>query len=90
MAHWPRTVGGNAIAFVLALIVVLTLAQLAIAVSGLYVWIAVAGIGLVTVVLITRYRRAAAAHDLAVADAPSFADVLPHWNHREGLETSTR
>jgi hypothetical protein len=32
--------------------------------------------------------RAQAASDLALADAPSFADVLPQWNSRRDLEAA--
>jgi uncharacterized membrane protein len=94
MAHWPRSVGGNVIAFVLALIVVMTAIQLAIALSGPLAWLILAAVavtsGVVLVVLVTRHRRTAAAYDLALADAPSFGDVLPHWNRRDDPETPAR
>lgn len=81
MAHWPKSVGGNVIALVLALIVVMTAIQLAIALSGPIVWLTLAAValtsGVVLVVLVTRHRMTAAAFDLALADAPSFGDVLP-------------
>jgi len=38
---------------------------------------------LTTAALIFRHRRVAAAQDLAVADAPSFGDVLPHWDRHD-------
>ena len=90
MAHWPKSVGGNVIAFVLALMVVMTVVQLAIALSGPFTWASLAVVLLVTAVLITWRRRAAAAHELAIADAPSFGDVLPHWNRHNDLETPAR
>jgi hypothetical protein len=32
----------------------------------------------------------AAANDLALADAPSFGDVLPYWNQRDDAELPAR
>ena len=80
MVHWPKTVGGNVVALMLTLVVVATVVQGAIALSGPFIW------GALTVILFTSIaayvwrQRAHAASDLALADAPSFADVLPHWN----------
>jgi hypothetical protein len=90
MAHWPRSVLGNVMALMLALIVVVGGAQLAIALSShrlLGVFLVVAA--LTTAAFIVWHRRAAAAQDLALADAPSFGDVLPHWNRHDDL-TPTR
>jgi hypothetical protein len=86
MAHWPKTVRGNLFAFVLALLVLLAVVQFAIVLSGPFVWASLAVVILGTAVLIARNRRAAAAHDLALGDAPSFGDVLPNWNRRDELE----
>jgi prepilin signal peptidase PulO-like enzyme (type II secretory pathway) len=87
MAHWPKTVVGNVVAFVLAILVVMTVVQFAIVLSGPIVWITLAAValtsGVVLVVLVTRRRMTAAAYDLTLADAPSFADVLPHWNRHD-------
>ena len=90
MAHWPKSVGGNALAFVLALMVVMTVVQLAIALSGPFTWASLAVVLLASAVLITWRRRVAAAHELAIADAPSFGDVLPHWNRHDDLEMPAR
>lgn len=94
MAHWPKTVRGNVVAFVLAFIVVMTVIQLAIALSGPIVWLTLAAValtsGIALVVLVTRQRMTAAANDLALADAPSFGDVLPHWNQRDDAELPAR
>jgi hypothetical protein len=38
------------------------------------------------VVLVHRWTQATS--DLALADAPSFADVLPQWNSRRDLEAA--
>ena len=86
MVHWPKSVLGNVMAVMLALIVVVGFAQLAIALSShrmLGVFLVVAAV--TTAVLIVWHRRAAAAQDLALADAPSFGDVLPHWDRHDDL-----
>ena len=90
MAHWPKTVRGNLIAFVLAVIVLLALVQAAIALSGPLTWAFLAVVVLASAALITWRRRAAAAHDLAIADAPSFGDVLSHWNRHDDRELPAR
>jgi len=90
MAHWPKTVRGNLFAFVLALLVLLALVQFAIVLSGPFVWASLAVVILGSAVLITRNRRAAAAHDLTLADAPSFGDVLRHWKRHDDLEIPAR
>lgn len=94
MAHWPKTVVGNVVAFVLAILVVMTVVQFAIALSGSIVWIALAVValtsGVALVVLVTRRRMSAAAYDLALADAPSFGDVLPRWNRHDDPELPAR
>jgi Flp pilus assembly protein TadB len=86
MVHWPKSIGGNVMALMLALIVVVGVAQLAIALSSHpLVWALVVVAALTTAALIVRHRRAAAAQDLALADAPSFGDVLPHWDRHDDL-----
>ena len=79
MVHWPKSVVGNVVTIAVTLVVGLALVQSAIALSGSFVWISLA---------VVAYRRAQAASDLALADAPSFADVLPQWNHRRDLEAA--
>jgi fructose-specific phosphotransferase system IIC component len=86
MVHWPKSIGGNVFALMLALIVVVGSAQLAIALSTHPALLAFLVVGaLTTAALIVRHRRAAAAQDLALADAPSFGDVLPHWDRHDDL-----
>ena len=57
-------------------------------------WLTLAAValtsGVVLVVLVTRHRMTAAAYDLALADAPSFGDVLPHWNRRDDPDLPAR
>lgn len=94
MAHWPKTVVGNVVAFVLAILVVMTVVQFAIALSGSIVWITLAVValtsGVALVVLVTRRRMSTAAYDLALAHAPSFGDVLPRWNRHDDPELPAR
>ena len=90
MAQWPKTVRGNLIAFGLALIVLLAVVQFAIVLSGPFVWASLAVVILGSAVLITRNRRAAAAHDLALGDAPSFGDVLRNRRRHDDLEIPAR
>jgi hypothetical protein len=86
MVHWPKSVGGKVIALSLALIVVLGVAELAIALSSHpFVWAFLVVVAITIAALIVRHRRAAAAQDLALADAPSFGDVLPHWGRHDDL-----
>ena len=80
MVHWPKTVGGNALALLLTVVVVAAVVQGSIALSGPFVWGALMVMAFTSIVAVVWYRRAQAASDLALADAPSFADVLPHWN----------
>ena len=88
MVHWPKTIVGNVVTIAIALIAGLALIQSAIALSGTFVWISLAVAALVVLVAVVRYRRVQAASDLALADAPSFADVLPQWNSRRDLEAA--
>jgi hypothetical protein len=80
MVHWPKTVGGNVLALLLTVVVVATVVQGAIALSGPFIWGALIVTALTSIAAVVWHRRAQAASDLALADAPSFADVLPHWN----------
>ena len=88
MVHWPKSILGNVATIAIALIAGLALIQSAIALSGSFVWISLAVAALVVVVAVVVYRRVQAASDLALADAPSFADVLPQWNSRRDLESA--
>ena len=88
MDHWPKSTVGRVMTIVIALIVGLGLVQSAIALSGTFVWITLAVAVLAVFVAIVVHRRAQEASDLALADAPSFADVLPQWNNRRDLEAA--
>lgn len=88
MVHWPKSIVGNVVTIAVTVIVGLALVQSAIALSGTFVWISLAVAALVVFVAVVAYRRAQAASDLALANAPSFADVLPQWNNRRDLEAA--
>ena len=88
MVHWPKSIVGKVMTIAIALIAGLALVQSAIALSGSFVWISLAVAALVVFVAVVVHRRAQAASDLALADAPSFADVLPQWNSRMDLEAA--
>lgn len=88
MVHWPKSIVGNVVTIAVTFIVGLALVQSAIALSGTFVWISLAVAALVVLVAVVVYRRIQAASDLALADAPSFADVLPQWNSRRDLEAA--
>lgn len=86
MVHWPKSIVGNVVTIAVTFIAGLALVQSAIALSGTFVWISLAVAALIVFVAVVVYRRVQAASDLALADAPSFADVLPQWNSRKDLE----
>jgi len=88
MVHWPKSIVGNVATIAIALIAGLALIQSAIALSGTFVWMSLAVAALVVFVAVVVHRRAQAASDIALADAPSFADVLPQWNSRRDLEAA--
>jgi hypothetical protein len=76
MPRWPRTILGNALAFAGALIGGAILVQLLVALSGPVVWSLLAISIVVPLALYLWHGRQQRAHDLAVADAPSFADAV--------------
>ena len=88
MVHWPKSTAGKVMTVLIALIVGLGLVQSAIALSGTFVWITLAVAALAVCVAVVVHRRAQEASDLALADAPSFVDVLPQWNNRRDLEAA--
>jgi hypothetical protein len=88
MVHLPKSTAGKVMTVLIALIVGLGLVQSAIALSGTFVWITLALAALAVFVAVMIHRRAQEASDLALADAPSFADVLPQWNNRRDLEAA--
>ena len=81
MAHRPKTVVWYISAAVLALGAGLILTQLAVALSGPVVWILVAAAVIGSLTLYLWNIRAQRAHDVTVADAPSFGDALVRVRH---------
>jgi hypothetical protein len=91
MVHWPKSVAGYVLALMLAVIVVGGVVHLAISLSRhLLVLAFLVVLALTTGALIVWHRRAAAAHDLAVADAPSFGDVPRNWDRHDDDLIPTR
>jgi hypothetical protein len=74
MVHRPKSIVGNVLTIAVIFIAGLALVQSAIALSGTFVWISLAVAALVVFVAVVVYRRVQAASDLALADAPSFAE----------------
>ena len=72
MVHWPKSIVGSVVTIAIIFIAGLALVQSAIALSGTFIWISLAVATLVVFVAVVAYRRAQAASDLALADAPSF------------------
>ncbi len=89
MAHWPKTVSGNLLAIMFVAVAALALVQISMALSGTFVWASLAVLALACIAVITWRRRALTAHDLAVADAPSFADDLRRMHDKEALQANT-
>jgi len=88
MVHWPKSTVGKVMTVLIALVAGLALVQSAIALSGTFVWVTLAITVLAVFVAVVVHRRAQEASDLALVDAPSFADVLPEWNNRRDLEAA--
>ena len=89
MAHWPKTVSGSVFAIVFIAVSALILVQTTIALSGTFVWASLTVLALACVAVFTWRRRALVARNLAVADAPSFADDLRRMHAKEALQANT-
>jgi len=79
MAHWPRSVGGNLLTFLVVGVLLAFLVQVSVALSGVVIWVVIALSAVVASTLLVVYgwhRRAQTARDIATNDAPSFGDVL--------------
>jgi hypothetical protein len=85
MVHWPKTIRGNLYAIPLTIAALVGLAQLAVALSGPMIWILTAAVFGSSTALYLWSRRVQSVRDLAVADAPSFGDVLDGIHSRERL-----
>ena len=87
IARWPRTILGNSITFVIALIAGAILVQLAMALSGPVVWSLVTIALVVPLGLYLRHEKIQRSHDNAMAGAPSFGDAI---NRRRTRDLSER
>ncbi len=73
---WPKTVRMNLLVVFIGIAALAFLVQLSVALSGTVVWTSMAVVALATVAVYVWHRKAQTARDVAVADAPSFGDVL--------------
>jgi predicted membrane chloride channel (bestrophin family) len=85
MVHWPKTVYGNVLLFLLALGIAPIVVALAVAMSSPLIWAPLAVIGLACVVLAVWRRRVEAARERAWIGSFSFGDVVARMRAREAL-----
>jgi membrane protein implicated in regulation of membrane protease activity len=90
MVHWPKTVYGNVLLFLLVLGMVPIVVSVAVALSGPLVWAALAVIALTWVVLYAWRRRVEAARERAWTGSFSFGDVVARMRAREALQPAER
>ena len=86
MAVWPKSVSGNLFTLMLLAVGAIALVQLTVALSGPFVWGSLAVIALACACVVLWRRGVLAAHDLTVADAWSFGDVVERMHAREARE----
>jgi Flp pilus assembly protein TadB len=86
MAHWPKTIRGNALALLGIIVAVLAVGIIAIALSGPAVWAGVVVIALTTVALIVWRRRIQASRERAWTSEFSFASVVVKMRAREAAQ----
>lgn len=86
MAHWPKTIRGNALALLGIIVAVLVFGIIAVALSGPAVWAGVAVIALTTAALIIWRRRVQASRERAWTNEFSFASVVVKMRAREAAQ----
>jgi Flp pilus assembly protein TadB len=86
MAHWPKTIRGNALALLGIIIGVLVVGIVAIALSGPAVWAGLVVIAFTTVALIVWRRRVQEARERAWTGEFSFASVVVTMRAREAAQ----
>jgi hypothetical protein len=88
--HWPKTVYGNVILFMLALMFVPVVVWVAVSLagSGPLVWAALAGVALMFFALFAWRRRTEAARERAWVGAFSFGDVIDRMRAREAVQVA--
>jgi predicted membrane chloride channel (bestrophin family) len=91
MAHWPKTVRGKLVTFLLTIAVVSIVVWFALALSGPLAWISLAVVAIAALTSVTLYawgRRANAARERAWVGEFSFGDVVHRMRAREALDLS--
>ena len=86
MAHWPKTIRGNALALLGIIVAVLVVGIIAVALSGPAVWAGVVVIALTTAALIVWRRRVQASRERAWTSEFSFASVVVKMRAREAAQ----
>jgi hypothetical protein len=86
MAHWPKTVRGNLLTFVLILALAPVVVWLAVALSGPIVWASLAVLAAIPVVLYAWRRRVETAKQKAYVGAFTFGDAVQRMRARERAE----
>jgi hypothetical protein len=86
MAHWPKTVRGNLLTFVLIIFFAPFVAWVAVALSGPIVWASLAVLAATPVVLYAWRRRVEAAKQTAYVGAFTFGDAVDRMRARERAE----
>jgi hypothetical protein len=90
VVHWPKTVYGNVILFMLTLAITPLVVWAAVSLSGPLVWAALAVVALALVGLAIRRRRIEAARERAWVGAFSFGDVIDRMRAREAGQVAGR
>ena len=86
MAHWPKSIFGNVILFLLALGIVPIVVWMAVSLSGPLVWAALAAVALACVAVYAWRFRAERARERAWVGAFSFGDVIERMRAREAVQ----
>ena len=90
MAYWPKTPRGNVLTVSLIVAATPIVLIIAIALSGLLVWAALALIALTCVALYIWRRRVGRARERAWVGAFSFRDEVVRMHAREALDHPAR
>jgi hypothetical protein len=83
MAHWPKTVRGNVLTFLLIVVAAPVVVWLAIALSGPVVWASVAVLAAIPILIYTWRRRAESARRRAYVGAFTFGDAVRRLRTKE-------
>jgi hypothetical protein len=86
--HWPKTIYGNVILFMLTLAIAPIVVWAAVSLSGPLVWAALTVVALAFIALSIRRRRIEAARERAWVGAFSFGDVIDRMRAREAVQVA--